>query len=67
MTLKKILNQAWALDSFDSIKLAKYMRCLFQVALSENAYVAESLLDQIRHLAEEASGVSCQYYPSDRY
>ena len=58
-TLKKIVNQAWVLESFDSVKLAKYMRCLFQVALSENRYIAETLLDEINRLAEQASGVSC--------
>jgi hypothetical protein len=55
--LKKIVNEAWGLDSLDSTKLAKYMRCLFQVALSNNPAVAEGLLDQIYHLAEETSEV----------
>ena len=61
-TLKKIINQAWELDSFDGVRLAKYMRCLFQVALSENPHVAESLLSQIEHLAKEASDVSYQLF-----
>lgn len=33
------------------------MRCLFQIALSDNAEIAEQLLDQIRDLAEESKDV----------
>lgn len=56
--LKKIINEAWSLESFDSAKLAKYMRCLFQVALSDSPNIAEQLLDQVHSIAEEASRVS---------
>jgi hypothetical protein len=58
-TLKKIINQAWTLESLDSIKLTKYMRCLFQVALTDSPDVAEQLLEQVRSLAEETSEVTC--------
>jgi len=61
MTLKKIVNGASSLDSFDAIKLAKYMRCLFQIALPENPAVAEQLLDQIQSLAEELSNDDLPY------
>ncbi|KAG9248179.1 meiosis protein SPO22/ZIP4 like-domain-containing protein [Calycina marina] len=63
-TLKKIINSACELDSFDNIKLAKYMRCLFQVALSQNYDVAESLLDNILSQAEESAETG-QPYPSE--
>lgn len=56
-TLKKIVNEAWGLDSLDSIKLAKYMRCLFQVALSDSPDTAAQLLGQICSLAQEAAEV----------
>ena len=58
--LKKIANESWSLDSLDITKLAKYMRCLFQVALSDNPLVAEQLLDQIYYVAEESSKVAVQ-------
>lgn len=55
--LKKILNEAWDLESMDVMALAKYMRCLFQIAQSENVQVAEELLDQIATQAAEAHQV----------
>jgi len=57
-TLKKIINEAWQLESMDSKRLAKYMRCLFQIAISNNIDVAAQLLDQVQALAEEMSQVS---------
>jgi hypothetical protein len=41
----------------DVPKLAKYMRCLFQVAMLDNMEVAEQLLDQAYEQAEEAAEV----------
>lgn len=55
--MKKIINAAWCLEELDFIRLAKYMRCLFQVALSDNTEVAEELLDQIQDHTEQASEV----------
>lgn len=55
--LKKIVNEAWGLDTMDVPKLAKYMRCLFQVAMLDNMEVAEQLLDQAQGQIEEASEV----------
>ena len=65
MTLKKIVNRAWGLDVLDSIKLAKCMRCLFQVAISDSHDTATQLLAQIGDLAREASKVppSCPLCP----
>lgn len=57
-TLKKIINEAWGLDSIDSIKLAKYMRCLFQVALADSPVIAAQILTQISNLAQEAAEVN---------
>jgi hypothetical protein len=56
-TLKKITNAAWALEYLDTTKLAKYMRCLFQIALSGSSNIAEQLLDQICNLAQDAAEV----------
>jgi hypothetical protein len=57
-TLKQIVNRAWDLESLDSTGLAKYMRCLFQVALTDLPEVAEGLLDQMCDLAADLSEVS---------
>jgi hypothetical protein len=57
--MKKIINEAWSLETLDFTKLAKYMRCLFQIALSDNMEIAEALLDQVHGHAEEAAEVSC--------
>jgi hypothetical protein len=61
-TLKQIVNRAWELESLDSTKLAKYMRCLFQVALANSPDIAEALLDQICGLAEDSSEVGNNIY-----
>ena len=45
----------------DIPKLAKYMRCLFQVAMLDNMEIAEQLLDQAHEQAEEAAEVSFFY------
>ncbi|TVY81885.1 Sporulation-specific protein [Lachnellula suecica] len=63
-TLKKIINEAWSLETLDSTMLAKYMRCLFQVAISDNVEIAEQLLDQVRAHAEEAHETD-QPYPTE--
>jgi hypothetical protein len=41
----------------DSTKLAKYTRCLFQIALSGNSNIAEQLIEQISYLAQDAAEV----------
>lgn len=41
----------------DVMALAKYMRCLFQIAQSDNVEVAEELLNQIAAQAAEAHQV----------
>jgi hypothetical protein len=55
--LKQIVNKAWELESLDSTKLAKYMRCLFQVALTDSPNIAEGLLKQVCNLAQDAAEV----------
>ncbi|TVY49609.1 hypothetical protein LOCC1_G000373 [Lachnellula occidentalis] len=61
--LKNIINQAWCLESMDGTMLAKYMRCLFQIALSDNIEIAEQLLDQVQQHAHEAQDTD-QPYPT---
>lgn len=56
--MKKIINESWGLETLDFARLAKYMRCLFQIAISDNVEIAEQLLDQVSSHAEEAAEVS---------
>lgn len=58
VNMKKIINAAWSLGEVDSIRLAKYMRCLFQIALADHEEVAEELLDQVQEHAIQAAEVS---------
>ncbi|TAQ83981.1 hypothetical protein B7494_g7694 [Chlorociboria aeruginascens] len=60
-TVKKIVNGAWNLEDFDSVKLAKYMRCIFQIAITDNPDISESMLDQIYSLAQEISETETPY------
>lgn len=55
--LKKIIDKTWAIELLDATKLAKYIRCLFQIALSDDVEVAEQLLDQVCGYASEAAEV----------
>ena len=48
----------------DSRMLAKYMRCLFQVAISDNVEIAEQLLDQVQQHAYEAQDVRFALHPT---
>ncbi|TGO41094.1 hypothetical protein BHYA_0027g00390 [Botrytis hyacinthi] len=57
MTLKKITNKAWEMEEFDTIKLSKYMRCLFQAAMGSDDKIAEGLIDQVCMLAADAAEV----------
>jgi hypothetical protein len=55
--MKRIVNAAWKLQELDFNRLAKYMRCLFQLTLSNNSAFGEELLDQIQDYAEQAAEV----------
>ncbi|TGO66305.1 hypothetical protein BOTNAR_0064g00120 [Botryotinia narcissicola] len=57
MTLKKITNKTWEMEEFDTIKLSKYMRCLFQAAIGLDDKIAEGLIDQVCMLAADAAEV----------
>lgn len=64
-TLKIIINKAWNIEKFDTPRLAKYMRCLFQYALPHDAAIAEELLDQVHQLAEVAESTTIPYPPEE--
>ena len=47
------MNIIWRLDSIDVVKLARWVRCLFQLALTTKNEIAEFLLDQVSTLAQD--------------
>ncbi len=61
-TLKKIINAASDFPTFDSVSLAKYMRCLFQIAIPSHPIVAEQLIDRVQSHVEEALEVSFPFH-----
>ncbi|KAF7883240.1 uncharacterized protein EAF02_005160 [Botrytis sinoallii] len=61
MTLKKITNKTWEMEEFDTIKLSKYMRCLFQAAMGSDDKIAEELIDQVCILAADAAETQIPY------
>ncbi|KAL2175363.1 meiosis protein SPO22/ZIP4 like-domain-containing protein [Thermothelomyces heterothallicus CBS 202.75] len=52
-TMRKIVNEIWALERFDAVKLAKYTRCLFQATLPLDDGLAMNLLDEACSKAKE--------------
>ncbi|KAA8565380.1 hypothetical protein EYC84_011087 [Monilinia fructicola] len=61
MMLKKITNVSWEIEDFDTIKLSKYMRCLFQAALGNDDKIAEELINQVCMLAADAVETDIPY------
>lgn len=56
--VKQIVNQIYILETFDASRLAKYIRCLFQIVLPRGGNLAMQLLDQGIQLARELEIVS---------
>lgn len=55
--LKRIVNEIFALEVFDVVKLAKYLRCLFHVLLPKNDAVALGVLDHLTQVSLESKAV----------
>ena len=49
---QQIVNIGWRLEDIDTVKLARWVRCLFQLALTTKNEIAEFLLDQVSTLAQ---------------
>lgn len=49
-----IVNVTWKLEGNSMAKLSRWIRCLFQIALTSDAYVAEHLLEQIADIVKDA-------------
>lgn len=61
--MRKIVNEIWALESFDAVKLAKYTRCLFQATLPLDDGLAMRLLDEACSKARELREVRPIFRP----
>lgn len=51
-TMRSIINEIWALEVFDTAKLAKYMRCLFQATLPLDDDLALVLMGEYSAILE---------------
>ena len=55
-TLRAIINELWALESFDKAKIAKYMRCMLQLTLAgpleQSVAVMEEICDTVKREIE---------------
>lgn len=56
-TIKKIINATWGMDEVNVEKLAKYLRCLIHLTITDNIDIAGPLLDQAYAYADAASEV----------
>ncbi|KAK9785215.1 putative Meiosis protein SPO22/ZIP4 like-domain-containing protein [Seiridium cardinale] len=53
-TLRAIINEIFKLESFDSEKLAKYMRCLLRITMSD-AELSSKLVEEICNMVKQAA------------
>lgn len=61
--LQQIINATLNRDSSDVQKLSRWIRCLFNLALTSNVETAEQLLDQVAAIAKNAKQVRCVLRP----
>jgi hypothetical protein len=60
--MKLIINEIWNLEEFDSKKLAKYMRCLFQATLALGEGRSLALLQEAISMAQESYEASTYFF-----
>lgn len=56
--MRLIINEIFELENFDSEKLAKYIRCVFQATISLDDAMAMEFLNQAIEVATESQHVS---------
>lgn len=56
--IQKIINRSWRV-TMDLSNLARWMRCLFQIALLSNEKISLHVLDQATTMAKKCKDVSC--------
>ncbi|MCJ1432892.1 hypothetical protein MMC27_002250 [Xylographa pallens] len=55
ISILQIVNIAWRIGGIDITKLSRWIRCLFQLALTSNLETAEFLLNQVLTLAKDGN------------
>lgn len=55
--MRAIINELWGLDNMDLERVAKYIRCLFQMILPLECGMAFQLAGEALQLAREAASV----------
>ena len=60
-TLQQIINITWQLHGSNIDRLARWIRCLFALALTSNVEIAEQLLDQVSNIVEASRRQSMKY------
>ncbi|KAL2036382.1 hypothetical protein N7G274_010903 [Stereocaulon virgatum] len=63
-TLQQIINITWQYDNANIDKLARWIRCLFSLALTSNTETAEQLLNQVASIAESCRK-QAMVYPAE--
>ncbi len=56
--MRLIINNIFELEKFDNEKLAKYIRCIFQVILPLDEDLSLQLVDEALNIAREGAEVS---------
>lgn len=56
-TLRLIINEIFELENFDSQRLAKYLRCMFQAILPLDDGLTLEVVDQALQIAREGGQV----------
>lgn len=62
--MRLIVNGIFVLEDFDTQRLGKYLRCIFQVILPLDDTLALQLLGETSHIAREGSQVSFFQIPT---
>ncbi|KAF2190807.1 SPO22-domain-containing protein [Zopfia rhizophila CBS 207.26] len=61
--LQKIINLTWCQSNNDIVKLSRWIRCLFQLALTFDESISLKCLDQAKDIASVRKGVSTSPLP----
>lgn len=65
--LQKIVNMTWRQTGNDIVKLSRWLRCLFQLALTYDENISLKCVDQAAQIAAARQGVSCPFLFSSNH
>ncbi|CZS99376.1 related to SPO22 Protein involved in completion of nuclear divisions during meiosis [Rhynchosporium agropyri] len=63
-TIKKIINEMWGTGLVDISKLARYLRCMIHITITDSTDIAGGLLDHVYEYAKAASETE-QLFPAE--